>query len=351
MVSLKPVECLNDYINYILNLDPIKYNTNMINMLDEENYLVGCSNEDKEELSKRKSFVFYSEFLNKLRLEQLNTNIDLAAANKHKTVPETKFYFRGQYDSGKGLRTGVYRKETYKYEDSLYHEMLVRCAEEFKNTSHISKLTKMQHYGSPTRLLDITSNPLVALYFACKNYGCEKCEYIEEGIVYIFSVNAKNMVYSDSDRALILSSLPRFSYDDKLKMLGIATNNLTNGLFQIKKDGSYKDNVIERLYHEICLEVPAFKRELLPIDLLQPIFIQPDKTNRRILRQDGAFILDGLSQDGIEEQGKLERLSAIKLRIKNKDRILEELNRFGINEATLFPEMEHVANYLKDSIS
>ena len=265
--------------------------------------------------------------------------------------PRYKYYFRGHYKSSYKMCPSVFRENYWQYEDYFYHRIIVERAESFRNASHLDKLVTMQHYSCPTRLLDVTSNPLVALYFACKNYGCDKCNQSDEGVVLVFPVLTRDISYADSDRALMLSCLPRFSSFDKDKLLQSANDHLASKRFpQIKGGSRYNEDVVERFYHEITTEIASFKREIDPIDLLQPLFIQPNKTNGRIIKQDGAFIINGLSKDRQEAEQKLDALTYTRIYIKNQSKILKELEMLGIHEASLFPEVDKMADYLKDSV-
>jgi hypothetical protein len=69
-------------------------------------------------------------------------------------------FFRGHADPNYTLRPSIMRsKKLQKNESKLYNDLLIECPDDFEKChTHLENLVKMQHYGLPTRLLDITRN-------------------------------------------------------------------------------------------------------------------------------------------------------------------------------------------------
>ena len=86
----------------------------------------------------------------------------------------TELYFRGQDAEFWDIEPSIFRNNMLSIEHRLMQIPLQKIPAEFKEFhTTFDIMTKYQHYGMCTRLLDLTTNPLVALYFACKCHGEE----------------------------------------------------------------------------------------------------------------------------------------------------------------------------------
>ena len=264
----------------------------------------------------------------------------LAALQKLPRQDEAaEIFFRGHEDANFDLTPSVLRKwpdGTWQFlpsEDRLIKELLIAHYDEFQSDQYcFDRLVRMQHFGLPTRLLDISGNPLVALFFACSG----KKETMEiPGEVIIFQVPGKKIKYYDSDTVSCLSNLSNLSYEQK--------NEIDLGL---NIDEFNKIKVAGKLLHHIKSEKGFFEPRIDPNDLGSIICVKAKHTNIRIKPQSGAFLLYGhgvvlpdSGQDGLE----ISRVT-----VNNKKHILNQLDALNINATTVYPSIDQTAEHVKE---
>lgn len=267
---------------------------------------------------------------------------------------DSHLYYRGQNCFDYNLLPGILRnKSFYEDEDQLFTDFLTECPDLFKNCeNNYDRLAIMQHHQLPTRLLDITANPLIALFFACdeKEKDDEEDEK-KDGSVFVFTdkvekeivkrvfdfiqlpvageeiiTKHKSKRYVDfykspySDEIELEASLIRLGEENKKQIVNqvyeflksiprheAKTNMTWNEAYNywIQTNKGYMNDdfwstyqalagfdsiAIQNLFHEIKTDVFNYRVMMNPIDLLTPKLVKPRTIDLRIKNQKGAFI-------------------------------------------------------------
>ncbi|MFN4164330.1 MAG: FRG domain-containing protein [Ferrovibrio sp.] len=243
--------------------------------------------------------------------------------------------FRGERFKDWQTQPKVFRPEVglYEHEKNSLRDLISVHPQEFRDDETMfDRLVRMQHFELPTRLLDVTTNPLVALYFASASYKSDG--KLQDGKVQALFLPDERQRYYDSDRVSCMANLANLTLQEKREI---------SRAYKLNKREFNKHPIVQRLLWFVRLEKPHFEPAIDPKHLQHPIFVKPKMSNRRIIAQSGAFLIYGARRLRAQEVDTDLRLSRAIVPAEKKAEIRDQLERLGIHASSLFPEIDKAA--------
>lgn len=313
-----------------------------------------------------------------------------------KNSPLDTLLYRGMSNTEWRLIPSLLRLPAYKYD--LEHNLALDFISEepklFENSkNNFESLTKMQHFGIPTRLLDFSKNPLIALFFACSE------NFTKYGRV-VFTINRlhyfNNPLIENISSLYLYDSISNISLDEWLQKVSVSeylnslylygnTSLFVKPVYLDKRmevqqsiflifhnyirdivadniyDGSehYKKNYhfeitkdeIKEIYME-QIEYPIIKFGSAPGFIVQKeSFKKLKNLHSEVISKSKDFLSSRFHLIDFIEKIDMNDIwfnfSSIIIPATKKKSILFELQNIGIDEAFVYPETSNIASRIK----
>lgn len=234
------------------------------------------------------------------------------------------FLFRGHASAEWPLQSSLERiigskwsaEEAQKFEEYSLAEFQSKShlydRENVKPDSKLAWLSTMQHYGVPTRLLDFTESPYVALYFALEAYNPQ--------------ARADFAIFAMDYRAIMECSIAHIGSKDAKFIETRAT--------VFKKQDEIFDNVVDRFAYDIVWVA------------------EPKQLNVRLDRQAGSFLLSGnrgLRIRDVLNSDPYKNAEMYKYRIHHAlyEGIFSLLRKMNITSKSLYGDLDGLARSIR----
>jgi len=270
-------------------------------------------------------------------------------------LPEGRKYFRGQtklVSAGYELKPSIGRyghlqEKSFRERDELEREVL----EVFSNhlVTHVQHLPRTdwealaiaQHHGLPTRFMDWTTNPLVALYFAVRETKIDDDNQPMKSAVYVLISDPQR--YTDFNRkqhpavkpVKDLATTPATSASgyEEFGVEGLDPKEGEQALpAQDEAIGSEDDS-------ENAVRPPTPS----PFEITENVIYHPPHVSPRMRAQDSVLLACQKPFEMLEERDCLE----IVIRHDAHDDIRRRLDQYGVFDRQLFPDLDGIAKWLR----